>query len=560
MHQRRTGDARDKGKYLNAANTYARGEGIMFDLIIENGTVIDGTGAARRRADVGIVGDLIAALGDLSQAEARRRIDAAGCIVAPGFIDIHCHSDTTLLLNPRAESMIRQGCTTQVIGNCGHTVAPISARLRTQLRETLAVIDCGMEWEWTTFGEFLDAYQQGGIAVNVVPLVGHCAVRADVMGFEDRPPTPEELQRMQRLLAQCMDEGAWGLSAGQMYPPSMYADTEELVELCKTVAARDGIYATHMRSYSTALVESVAETCEIARRSGVRAQVSHLLAAGKPHWGKVEACLQLMEETNRVVEVHADKYPYTAGSANLSQRLPGWAHAGGAEAMLARLADPDTRARIKAEMDNPPAAWRDFVPIDFNDLFVSFVASEKNKPVEGKSIAEIAAARGCDPNDAILDLILEERNRVNMVAHAQSEAETRAVLTHRLGMIGSDGWAVAPYGALGVGKPHPRSYGTFPRVLGRYVRDEKVMSLEEAIYKMTGLPAAKLGLKDRGVLAVGKAADVCVFNPDAVIDRADFANPHQYPDGIELVIVNGWVEIERGRHHGGLRGRVLRKT
>jgi len=532
----------------------------MFDLIIENGTVIDGTGAARQRADVGITGETIAALGDLSKAEAKRRIDVAGCIVAPGFIDIHCHSDTTLLINPRAESMIRQGCTTQVIGNCGHTVAPINDARRAPLRETLAVIDFGIEWEWTTFGEFLDAYQIRGIAVNVVPLVGHCAVRADVMGFENRPPTADELRRMKRLVAQCMDEGAWGLSAGQMYPPSMYAETDELVELCQTVAERDGIYATHMRSYSVGLVESVAETCAIARRSGVRAQVSHLLAAGKPHWGKVAECLRLIEETNRVAEVHADKYPYTAGSANLSQRLPGWAHAGGAEAMLARLMDADTRARLKAEMDNPPAEWRDFVPVDFDDLFVSFVASEKNKSVEGKSIAEIAAERGGDPNDTILDLILEERNRVNMVAHAQSEEETRAVLTHPCGMIGSDGWAVAPYGELSVGKPHPRSYGTFPRVLGRYGREAKVMSLEEAIHKMSGVPAAKLGLKDRGTLAVSKAADVCVFNPMTVIDRADFANPHQYPEGIEYVLVNGCIEIERGKHNARLRGRVLRKS
>jgi N-acyl-D-amino-acid deacylase len=532
----------------------------MFDLIIEKGEVVDGTGATRFRADVGVTGETVAAVGDLSQAEAKRRMDATGLIVSPGFIDVHCHSDTTLLINPRGESMIRQGCTTQVIGNCGHTVAPISPALRAKLRETLAVIDFGIEWEWTTFGEFLDAYQEHGIAVNVAPLVGHCAIRADAMGFEDRPPTADEMRRMQNLVAQCMEEGAWGLSAGQMYPPSMYADTDELVELCKTVAQRNGIYATHMRSYSVALVESVTETCEIARRSGVRAQVSHLAVSGKPYWGKVAECLRLIEETNREAEVHADKYPYTAGSANLSQRLPGWAHAGGADAMLTRLADPDTRARIKSEMENPPAAWRDFVPIDFHDLIVSFVASDKNKPIEGRTVAEIAGERNLDPNDAIIDLILEERNRVNMVAHAQSEEETRAAIKDRYGMVGSDGWAVAPYGELSVGKPHPRSYGTFPRVLGRYVRQDKVMSLEEAVHKMSGLPAAKLGLKDRGTLAVGKAADVCIFNPATVLDRADFANPHQYPDGIEYVVVNGWVEIERGQHHGGLRGRVLRSA
>jgi len=531
----------------------------VFDLILEKGELIDGTGGERFRADVGIKGDRLDAIGDLTGAEAKRRIDATGLMVAPGFIDIHCHSDTTLLINPRAESMIRQGCTTQVIGNCGHTVAPIQPERRGQLRQTLSVIDFGIEWEWETFGEFLDAYQKKGIAVNVVPLVGHCAIRADVMGFEGRPATGEELERMKRLVARCMDEGAWGLTAGQMYPPSMYAGMEEMVELCKTVAERDGIYATHMRSYSLALVESVAEVCEIARRSGVRAQVSHLLAAGKPNWGKVAESLRLIEEANRDAEVHADKYPYTAGSANLSQRLPGWAHEGGAEMMLSRLASPAIRESIKAEMQNPPGEWSDYVPMDYNDLIVSFVASEENQPFQGRSIAGIARMRGCDPEDAILDLILEERNRVNMVAHVQSEEETRAAITSRYGMIGSDGWAVAPYGPLSAGKPHPRSYGTFPRVLGRYVRDEKVMSLEEAVYKMTGLPAAKLGLKDRGILAVGKVADICVFNAATVLDRADFADPHRYPEGIEYVIVNGWVEIERGEHRGGLKGRVLRR-
>ncbi|MCC6442974.1 MAG: D-aminoacylase [Armatimonadetes bacterium] len=531
----------------------------MFDYIIEKGQVADGTGSPLARADIGVTGERIAAVGDLSGAEAGRRIDATGLVASPGFIDIHCHSDTTLLINPKAESMIRQGCTTQVIGNCGHSVAPIRPELREQLRATLSVIDFGIEWKWTSFADFLSAYEERGTAVNVVPLAGHCAVRADVMGFENRLASAEETRRMQDLLARSMDEGAWGLTAGQMYPPSMYAGIDELVALCRPIVERDGIYATHMRSYSAALVESVEEVIEIARRSGVKAQVSHLQAAGTPNWPKVETCLRLLEEARRESDIHADKYPYTAGSANLSQRLPGWAHAGGAEAMLARLADPAARARIKADMENPPAGWIDFVPIEFENLTISYIASEKNKPVEGRSVAEIADLRGCGPNDAILDLILEEENRVNMVAHVQSEAATRAVLSHPCGMVGSDGWAVAPYGPLSAGKPHPRSYGTFPRVLGRYVREAKALSLEEAVHKMTGAPAEKMGLKDRGAIAVGKAADLCLFDPSIVLDRADFENPHQYPEGIEYVWVNGWLEIERGKHNGGLKGRVLKR-
>lgn len=530
----------------------------MFDLIIENGQVVDGTGAPIFRADVGIAAGKVAALGNLSHAGAARRIDAAGLVVAPGFIDMHNHSDTALLANPLAESYSRQGCTTLVIGHCGHTTAPISPDKRTRLQETLAVIDFVDEWKWPTFGAYLDSLAERRTAVNVVPLVGHCAIRAEVVGFDNRPATEDELRRMRQLIAQSMDEGAWGFSVGLMYPPSLYARTDELVELCRTVAERDGLFAMHMRSYSSTVVESVAEACEIARISGVRTQIAHLGAAGRPNWGKIAHCLELIDDANRTAQIRADKYPYTAVCANLNQRLPGWTHAGGADAMLARLADPAARARIRAEMDNPPPEWTDHIPVDPDCIVIALVASERNKWVMGKSIAEVAAQRGCDPTDAILDLILEERNRVTMIAHAQLEEETSAVIAHRYGMVASDGWAVAPYGPLGTGKPHPRCYGTFPRVLSRYVREQGMIPLEEAVHKMTGAPAAMLKLEDRGTLAVGKAADICIFDPGTVRDRADYADPHQYPDGIPYVIVNGSVEIENGKHNGTLKGVVLR--
>ncbi|MBI3946341.1 MAG: D-aminoacylase [Armatimonadetes bacterium] len=528
----------------------------MFDLIIANGEVVDGTGAPRRRADVGITGDRIAAVGDLSPAKGARRLDAAGKIVCPGFIDIHTHSDTALLVAPEAESAIRQGCTTHVTGNCGLTSAPTRRERRAELQRTLATQDVGLDWE--SFGQFLDLYGRRGTAINVVPLVGHCALRAAVMGYDDRPPTPEELRAMQDLLARSLDEGAVGMSAGLMYAPSMFAATDELVALCRPVVERDGIYATHMRSYASGVVDAVAETCEIARRSGVRAQISHLQVSGRPYWGKMDEALALIEEANRSAEVHADKYPYNAGSAALSQRLPGWAHAGGAQALLRRLADPETRARIRRELETPPAEWTDHVPIDYRDLIISAVATEGNKPLEGRSVEQIAALRGRDPVDMVMDLVLEENNRVKMIAHAQSEEGTRRVLTHAIGMVGSDGSAMAPYGPLSKGVPHPRSYGTFPRILGRYVRDEGLLSLEAAIRKMTGLPAAKLRLKDRGTLAAGGYADVTVFDPATVMDLATYTDPHRYSVGVEHVIVNGALELEGGRHNGRLRGRVLR--
>ena len=529
----------------------------MFDLIIANGTVIDGTGAARARADVGISGDVIAAIGDLSRADAARRIDATARIVAPGFVDIHTHSDTSLLINPLAESAIRQGVTTQGIGHCGHTVAPIDAEHREQLRATLSVIDLGIEWQWETFAQLLDAYSVKGIAINIAPFVGHCAIRADAMGFDDRPATPDELAAMSRRIDEAMDAGAWGMSVGLMYPPSMYAGNDELIALCTTLARRGGIFATHMRSYSNGVVESVEETCDIARQSGVSVQIAHLAASGRANWGKVAECLRIIDALDG--QVHADKYPYTAGAANLSQRLPAWAHDGGAEAMLARLADPDARARIRDEMASPAADWKDNIAIDFDALFISYVASDANKPFEGKSVAGIAALRGGDPYDVVLDLILEERNRVNMIAHSQSEEETCAVMTHRYGVVGSDGLAVAPYGPLSEGKPHPRYYGTFPRVLGHFVRDKHLMPLEQAVHKISGLPAGKLGLDRRGTLAVGHFADVCVFDPETIIDRATYDNPHQYPDGVDYVIVNGSAEIDHGHHNETLKGKVLRK-
>lgn len=525
----------------------------MFDLLIVGGKVLDGTGSPWFWADVAVKEGKIARVGHLAETAARR-LDAKGQVVCPGFVDIHTHSDLTVLSNPRAESKVQQGVTTEVIGNCGLAPAPVAQARAVAIRQAMALLDLDpqVEWRWESIGDYLDVLRSRGCSINLAPLIGHVALRASVVGFEDRPANPKEIREMQRLIEEGMHAGAFGLSTGLVYPPGCYATTEELIALARTVAGNGGLYASHIRDYADTFLEAVRETLGVAEQSGASLQISHHVSVGRRNWPKVRQSLELLStaRTNGM-DVTVDVYPYAAGSANLSQLLPGWVHAGGADALVERLQQRPLRERIREE-------WKTTQFWEWENIVVSWLASPKNQEVIGKHIADLAAVLGREPEEVYFDLIVEESNAVNMVEHLQAEENVRLTMAHPLACFGSDGWAVAPYGPLGRGRPHPRYYGAFPRVLGKYVREERVLRLEEAICKMTSFPARKLGLYDRGLIREGMAADLVVFDPERIADQATYDAPHQFPRGIAYVIVNGTVTVQHGQHTGAMTGTVLR--
>ena len=526
----------------------------MLDIKIEGGQLIDGTGAAARRADLGITGDSIAAIGDLSREPAGRTVDAAGLTVTPGFIDMHSHSDWRLWGNRRAESKIRQGVTTEVVGNCGFSPAPVSDEFREEMKGFALYLPPGMDFSWHSMGEYLRRYRDEGVAVNVVQLVGHGTLRLAAMGFARRAPTARELVTMERLMDESIAEGAYGLATGLIYAPGSYADTEEIIAIARRVGAHGGFYASHIRGEGPTLLDAVSEAIRVGREAGLPVQVSHIKAAGRPNWGKVKDALALIDAARADgFDVMADVYPYTASSTTLRTLLPDWALEGGIEAMLARLGDASVRARIRTELMGSSAILTRGVGWD--DIMIAYASSRPE--VQGRRLDDIAAAWNTDPLDAAIELIVAERGKGYMILFQLDEADLRRALVHPHVMIGSDGSALATEGELAAGKPHPRSYGTFARVLARYVREQLLLPLEEAVRKMTGLPAMRLRLSDRGILAVGAKADVVALDPERVQDLATYEEPHRYAAGIEYVLVNGRVVIERGEHTGALPGRVL---
>ena len=528
----------------------------MFDLKIEGATVIDGSGAAGGRADIGIRDDTIVAFGDLSRESASNRLYAAGKTVAPGFIDMHSHSDWRLWANRRAESKIRQGVTTEVVGNCGFSPAPASDEFLDDLRAFALYLPAGMDFRWRSVGEYLRAFDAHGTAVNVIQLVGHGSLRIAAMGFARRPPSATELTRMQRLLSDAMEDGAWGMSTGLIYAPGSYATTEEIVAVAAAAARHRGFYASHIRGEGATLLQAVAEAIEVGRQNDMPVQVSHIKAAGRPNWGKVAAALALIDNARAEgVDVMADVYPYTASSTTLRTLLPDWALEGGVDAMLARLNDAETRARIRQELAAPVTGQSLLDRIGWDNVMISYCAARKD--AEGKRLSEIGAARGVDPLDAAFELLRDEGGKAYMILFQLDEKDLRRALGHPHVMIGSDGSALAPYGELGAGKPHPRSYGTFPRVLGEYAREQRLLSLPEAIHKMTALPARRLGLRDRGVIRVGAKADLVVFDARRIADQATYEDPHRYPIGLDHVLVNGRFVVKDGGHTGSLPGRLL---
>ncbi len=532
---------------------------MTFDTLIRNGTIIDGTGRPRFTAHLGIARGRIAAIGTLAGAEAARIVDATGLIVAPGFIDMHTHSDVTLLDDPGGESKAHQGVTTEVVGNCAFSPFPAGQAGARGLQAALgSILPSQIEWEWTTLDAWANLMERNSVSLNVVPLVGHAALRVAAGVSEDRPPTADEMRAMQRLAAETVEQGAFGLSTGLTLPPSSYATTDEIVEVAQAIAPYEGtFYATHARVWAGWHVKAVEEAVEIGQRAGLPVQYSHMAIIDQRAYGAGDQLVGVVERARaQGLDVTYDAYPYTAAGTSLSQLVPEWVQDGGVEAMLRRLRDPMDRKRAR---DDTARGWFGGMPWEWDRLVIAYVRSERNRDLVGRSLAALAESRQADPADSLLALIDEEDNYVNAVMHNRIESDVRFFLSHPQAMFGSDGRAISPHGPYANAKPHPRFYGTYPRILGRYVREQQLMSLETAIYKMTAFPAERLRLRERGQLAEGLAADVVIFDPHTVMDRSTFEDPHQYPVGIPHVFVNGEAIVSNGRHTGARPGRVLRR-
>ncbi|HEX8097760.1 MAG TPA: D-aminoacylase, partial [Pyrinomonadaceae bacterium] len=527
-------------------------------IIIRNGRVIDGTGRAAYDADVAVKGDRIARIGKLGDAQAARVIDARGLVVAPGFIDMLGQSESYLLIDPRGMSKVMMGVTTEVTGE-GGSIAPTNERLIQEdadfnRRYNLTV-------DWRTLGEYFRRLEKQGAGLNLATFVGATQVRAYVVGFDNRPPTPAELEQMKKLVADAMREGALGLSTSLQYVPARFAKTDEIVELAKVASKLGGVYATHQRSEANALDASLKEVFEIGRRANIPVEIWHLKTAYKKNWGRMPEVLRRIEEARRDgLDVGADVYPYTAASTSLHACIPPWAQEGGTEKMLARLRDPATRERLRREITTDSNEWENIYlgSGGAQGILVGSVVNRELEQWQGKRLSEIAAAQKKDALDALFDFIIADRGQTGAIYFMMSEDDLRAALRSPLVSVCTDSGARAADGPLSGSKSHPRGWGSYPRILSRYVRDERLLTLEEAVHKMTGLPASRVRLKDRGVIKEGIFADLTLFDPQRVRDRATFEEPNQYPEGIEYVIVNGQVSVDKGRRTSALAGRPLR--
>lgn len=529
---------------------------MLHDIVICGGLLIDGTGAVGTRADLAIRNGRIAAIGTDLGDRASKVIDATGLAVAPGFIDIKTHSDFTLPINPKAESKVRQGVTTEIIGHCGFSVAPVLPGKVELLRDYLSPSAPWLPFRETTFADYLDSFP--ATAVNAGMLVGHNTLRLMVMGMAERAPRPDELNAMIALLEEALAAGALGLSSGLFTAPGAYARPDEMIALCNVVKRHNGRYFTHIRDESNQVLESVAEAIEIAERCGVHVEIVHFKCSGMDNWGKAARALDMIAAAKaRGLDVDCDSYPYAAGSNPLKNLLPQWVQAGGVAAMLARLAEKPTRARIRTDIDRDGLNnWGRIPSWDCVQISISPHLPQH----AGRTIGALAAERGEDPIDTVADYLVADQGATRVLVTSISEDDIRDIVASPLALVGSDGNCVATYGTVSQGMPHPRFYGTFPRIIAHYVDELGLLPLELAVHKMTGATAQALKLRDRGLLREGYRADVTLFDPADFRDRATYAQPHQYPSGTRTtVIVNGVVVVEDATHTGALPGKVLRR-
>lgn len=529
----------------------------QYDVIIRHGTVYDGTGAAGRRADVGIRGDRIVAVGDLNGATTTTTVDATNLAVAPGFINMLSWSTDSLIADGRSQGEIRQGVTTEIFGE-GSSMGPLNDAMKKRAVEQMG--DIKYDITWTTLSEYLKDLERRGISPNVASFIGATTIREYVIGLEDKKPTPDELDQMRALVRQEMEAGALGIGSSLIYAPAFYASTEELIELCKVAAPYHGKYISHMRSEGNRLVEAVDELIRISREAHIPAEIYHLKAAGQRNYAKMDEVIAKIEAARRAgLKITADMYTYTAGATGLDASMPPWVLDGGYDAAYKRLADPDMRKKIAAAIRTPSNDWENlYLAAGSADrvLLVEF-KSDALKPLTGKTLAEVARMRGRDPVDTIMDLVLEDRSRVGTVYFMISEDNIKKQLKLPWVSFGSDAASMAPEPPFTKSSAHPRAYGNFARLLGKYVRDEKVIPLEEAVRRLSGLPATNLELDRRGFLMEGMFADVVVFDPATIADRATFEQPHQYAVGMRDVFVNGTHVLKDGEHTGAKPGRAL---
>lgn len=531
-----------------------------FDILIKEGSIIDGTGIPSFKADIGISGGKIKGIGKVL-GSADMIIDATELSISPGFIDMHNHADHTILAFPNAECYIKQGVTTSLVGNCGLSMAPINSDYLDLIRRYLSSFlrtDFDYQWDWRTTKEYFDKVKSKGIAINLAPLVGQGTLRIAEKGFEMTNASKEEMKTMKNILRKELEEGAFGLSTGLVYPPGSYSTTEELVDLTSVLKDYHALYTSHLRSESDQLIESVEEAIRIGEENDISVEISHHKAIGKANWGKVKESLKMLENARQKgVDINCDVYPYTAAMTTVSSLLPPWSLKGGVEKMLARLNNWEERLKIEKDIIEGRMKGENWIKeIGWENITVAECPLDKD--AEGKSLETLFKERNQfhQPFKALFDWFMKIKGEATMVFFCMDEKDVKTVIANPISMIISDSWVISPSGG---GKPHPRAYGAFPRVLSKYVREEKLLTLEEAIKKMTSLPAKKIGLKDRGIIKGGFWADIVIFNPNEIKDMATFENPHQYPKGIYYVIVNGQIVVDDGNITGIRPGKILRR-
>lgn len=538
----------------------------MYDLLIKNGNVIDGSGSPAFKSDIAVKDGKIARIESSLDSECVTEIDATDHIVCPGFIDIHSHSDATITINARAESKIRQGITTEIVGNCGMSAAPLTRAFMSEVRDHLTInSDFGKADEigksWVTFGEYIKFLNALPLGINIMPLVGFGTLRCAVMGLRSGPPTKHEMRAMEDLLEQSLDEGAAGLSSGLEYIPDSLTHVDALIQLCRVIERKGKLYATHIRGEAQTLFPAIEEAIRTAEESGCKVQVSHLKLGGKFNWGKTDQLFELLESAiSRGVRLSWDQYPYVAWGTGLVDYIPPWVILDGHHKMFEYLSDTSTRRRIRLEIEEAiKKGTHAYNAAPWENVQIAMVRSEKYKHVMGMRISDIAKELDVDPLEFIFDLLAHEKGAVKTLVFCMDEADIKTIMRHSQTIIASDARALATYGELCKGSTHPRYYGAFPRILGKYVREEKVLPLQTAIKKMTSMPAKIMGLDSRGILAPEMVADITIFNPDTVSDMATFENPHQYPKGIEKVIIAGSIIVDQGGHTEQMQGRIIQR-